>query len=53
MRVFVMLSMCVEEKGGEGGEGGEGGGCSWLFPVGEWQIGGERSVSQGVTVGMR
>lgn len=28
-------------------------GCSWLFPVGEWQIRGERSVSQGVTVGMR
>lgn len=21
-------------------------GCSWLFPVGEWQIRGERSVSQ-------
>jgi len=47
MRVFVMLSMCVEERGGLG-EGGRGGvGCSWLFPVGEWQIGGERSVSQG------
>lgn len=22
-------------------------GCSWLFPVGEWQIRGERSVFQG------
>lgn len=39
--VFVILLMCVEE------------GCSWLFPVGEWQIRRERSVSQRVTVGVR
>lgn len=24
-----------------------GGGCSWLFPVGEWQVGGEGSVCKG------
>lgn len=39
MRVFAILPMCVGRKGG--------GGCSWLFPVGECQIKGERSVSQG------
>lgn len=35
LRLFS-CQMCVEE-----------GGCSWLFPVGEWQIRGERSESQG------
>lgn len=37
MRVYANLPMCVGRRDG---------GSSWLFPVGEWQIEGEKSVSQ-------